>query len=140
LRYFIILLIIVACSPYNRINKIRKKHPELFGKDTMSIFDTIEVKGNRIDSIFKFNSDTIRIYNDRQEIKYFYNTKTNNHYIEGKVKDTIIYKEIKVPVEVFKEQNFIERNEKLILLLLALLLLVLLILFVLLMISRKRDY
>lgn len=97
----IVIMAVVAssCSPEKRLARIVDKHPELLRKDTLTLRDTIYRAGSVRDSVFIFSGDTVYIRNDRQEIKYFYNTTNQHHYIKGEVKGDTVFYEKKVPYE-----------------------------------------
>lgn len=98
MKYLVIILLLLSCTPEQRLSRLLKRYPRL-KNDTLNINDTIITKSSHTDSTFVFNGDTVRIYNDRQEIKYYYNTTNNKSYISSTVKPDTIVKELKVPYE-----------------------------------------
>jgi hypothetical protein len=104
----IVMILLCSCSPEKRIARIARKHPEVLVKDTLMVRDTIITQGSTLDSTFIFSGDTVYVRDGRQEIKYFYNTTTQHHYIKGEVKPDTIYFEKKVPFEkiVVSESRF----------------------------------
>jgi hypothetical protein len=97
----ILALFAISCSPSKRINRIVKKHPELLVKDTIKVIDTVIIQSVHYDTTTKFlEHKTVEVINnERVNLKYRYDTITNeiHHYVECKG-DTII-KEIQVPFE-----------------------------------------
>lgn len=98
MRYSIIFLFLIACSPASRLNRLIKNHPELTKIDTITIKDSTFLKGSFMDSSFVFTGDTLKLDNGRQIINYYYNNTTHKNYISAKVKDTTLNKTIPVPV------------------------------------------
>ena len=47
----IIFLLVLACSPQKRLDRLIKNHPELLAKDTVKITDTLQVPAIEIDTI-----------------------------------------------------------------------------------------
>jgi uncharacterized membrane protein len=97
----ILALFAISCSPSKRINRIVKKHPELLVKDTIKVIDTVVIESVHYDTTTKFlEHKTVEVINnERVNLKYRYDTITNeiHHYVECKG-DTII-REIQVPYE-----------------------------------------
>lgn len=93
MRYLIIALLLVSCSPQQRLNKLLKKHPELSVTNTVIIKDTLMIPITEVDTIFSSKIDTMVVTNDSIKVTYI------------KVKDKIYLKgeTLKVPVFVTKE-------------------------------------
>ena len=96
---FILILLIIGCSPQKRLNRLLKKHPDLLQIDTLVVKDTFVVKEYRGDTtlIFKYH-DTV-VNNEKIFIKHFYDTLTREiHYEYICIGDTVI-KETFIPYE-----------------------------------------
>lgn len=108
LIWCLIMILLCSCSPERRIARIVKRHPELLVKDTLTLRDTLFRPGSVRDSSFIFTGDTVYIRDGKQEIKYFYNTTNQHHYIKGEVKPDTIFYEKKIPYEkiVVSESRF----------------------------------
>ena len=95
----ILAVLTISCSPSKRINRIVKKHPELLVSDTIKVIDTLVIDSYIHDTTTKFiEHKTVEVINnERVNLKYRYDTITNeiHHYVECKG-DTII-REIQVP-------------------------------------------
>lgn len=102
--YFILLLLLISCSPQKRLQRLVKNHPQLMQKDTMivEVHDTIIVESSSIDTITQFfHSDTITVINsEKLTLKYFYDTITKNIYHDVLIKTDTIFYETKIPIEV----------------------------------------
>lgn len=99
LLFLLIVLCIFSCTPQRRLSRLIRKNPELITRDTIVILDTTFIKGSSIESSFNFEGDTIYIHDSIQTIKYFYNTKTQTHYIKGEVQDREVIREVKIPYD-----------------------------------------
>lgn len=87
-----LLLIVLAfsCTPQQRLNRLIKKHPELWYKDSILYQDTIRISAVTKDTTFFYNQhDTTIIREGRLTMKYFYNTHDSTVYLSGKC-DTIV--------------------------------------------------
>lgn len=100
----ILLIILASCSPSKRINRIVKKHPELLVSDTIRVVDTVIIDSYIHDTTTKFiEHKTVEVINnERVNLKYRYDTITNeiHHYVECKG-DTLI-REVLVPYKQIK--------------------------------------
>lgn len=111
LRYSIIALAVVltACSPVKRFNRLIEKYPYLLTQDTLTIHDTInvyipEVHTDTVVTI-KELTDTITITKDRVTVKAWYVPKEKKVYIQGKCDPVYITKivERKIPVKYYEK-------------------------------------
>ena len=110
----ILTVLIVSCSPSKRINRIVKKHPELLVSDTIKVIDTVIIESVQYDTTTKFiEHKTVEVINnERVNLKYRYDTITNeiHHYVECKgdtiIKEVLVpYKQIQ-PVTMAKSMKF----------------------------------
>jgi hypothetical protein len=112
MRYILIALLIVSCSPKARFTRLIEKHPELLTVDTLVIRDTItlyvpEVHTDTVVTI-KELTDTITITKDRVTVKAWYVPKEKKVYIQGKCDPVYVTKivERKVPVKYYEKYPF----------------------------------
>ena len=68
MRYLLILLICVACSPSKRLNRIVKKNPHLLDSVKIEVIDTIYVERYVHDTITKIFKHDSTIVVDNNEI------------------------------------------------------------------------
>jgi len=111
LKSSILVLLLIACSPQKRLNRLINKYPHLTETsiDTIFVIDTIIIDNydtTILSNIIKHDS-TIVINNEKVYLKYFYDTvkETLIHQIEC-FGDTIIKEKIipyKVEKVVYKE-------------------------------------
>lgn len=105
----IIMLLLTACSPTKRFNRLIEKYPYLITTDTVVIRDTItlyvpEVHTDTVVTL-KELTDTITITKDRVTVKAWYVPKEKKVYIQGKCDPIYITKivERKIPVKYYEK-------------------------------------
>jgi hypothetical protein len=104
-----ILLLLTACSPTKRFNRLIEKYPYLITSDTLVIIDTItlyvpEVHTDTVVTL-KELTDTITLTNERVTVKAWYVPKEKKVYIQGKCDPVYITKivERKVPIKYYEK-------------------------------------
>ena len=104
-----ILLLLTACSPTKRFNRLIEKYPYLITSDTITVSDTItlyvpEVHTDTVVTL-KELTDTITITNERVTVKAWYVPKEKKVYIQGKCDPIYITKivERKIPVKYYEK-------------------------------------
>lgn len=106
LSFILILILIVACSPQKKLNRLIKKHPELLTQDTLSlvIHDTIYVENVHYDTTTQlyYHDSTIVVNNEKVYLKYFYDTLTREIFHEVTCYGDTVYYTKEVPVIVDK--------------------------------------
>ena len=106
LRFISILILIVACSPQKKLNRLIKKHPELLKKDTLTVYihDTIIIESVSHDTVTKLSHhDSTIVYNsEKVYLKYFYDTLTREIFHEVTCYGDTVYYTKEVPVVVEK--------------------------------------
>ena len=112
------VVLLVACSPQKRMNRLIKKFPDLVELDTIKIVDTVIVPTIEHDTttIFKVSTHDTVINTSKVFLKYFYDTLTREiHHEYICFGDTIIQEKI-VPIEkvVYKELDWWEKYQSLI--------------------------
>ena len=112
MRYLLILLICVACSPSKRLNRIVKNNPHLLDSVKIEVIDTIYVERYVHDTITKIvkHDSTIVVDNERVFLKYFYDTVRQEiiHEYECKEVKTVYKTEVKTPRVVINKPTIWE--------------------------------
>lgn len=104
MKYLLVLLLLVACTPQKRLTRLLKKNPEL-EKVELRV-DTVTQIINGVDTIYHLSVDTIRIVRTpptRYEVRYKYKTIKDTVKINVKGKERII--KIKEKREVKKQRS-----------------------------------
>ena len=135
LKSSILILLLIACSPQKKLNRLINKYPYLVETkiDTIYSIDTViilDYDTTVVNNIIKQRTDTV-IYNEKVFLKYFYDTLRQEiiHEVEC-FGDTIIKEKIipyKVEKVVYKELTWWQQYKHLILIF-ALLILALIVL------------
>lgn len=135
LKISILVLLLIACSPQKRLNRLISKYPHLTETkiDTIYSIDTViilDYDTTVVNNIIKQRTDTV-IYNEKVFLKYFYDTLRQEiiHEVEC-FGDTVIKEKIipyKVEKVVYKELTWWQQYKHLILIF-ALLILALIVL------------
>ncbi len=81
--------LLIGCSPEMRMDRLIKKHPHLLATDTITVTDSILIRGAQGDTIFKLSYDTMVFVKDNMTVKHFYNHETDSVYIWAKCHDTV---------------------------------------------------
>ena len=122
----VLILLLVGCSPQQRLNRLITRFPQLTEKDTIYVKDTVIVENYNYDTttLIRIHDTTTVINNERVILKYFYDTlrEVIHHDVEC-IGDTV-YTEKLVTVEkaVFKELSWWEKYKDLIFIIFLLLL------------------
>lgn len=106
------MLLLTACSPTKRFNRLIEKYPYLITTDTVVIRDTItlyvpEVHTDTVVTL-KQLTDTITLTNERVTVKAWYVPKEKKVYIQGKCDPIYITKIIdrKIPIKYYEKYPF----------------------------------
>lgn len=107
LMWLLILLALlwctISCSPLKRLERLEKRHPQLFNKenDTIRWIDTflVTVPGTHTDTVVHWSTlvDTVQVRSGNLQVKVW--AKNDSIYIDAKT-DTLyipVVREIKVP-------------------------------------------
>lgn len=135
LKSSILILLLIACSPQKRLNRLIDKHPELLETkiDTIVVRDTIVIENYDTTVLSKLikSDSTIVIDNSKVFLKYYYDTLRQeiHHQVECFGDTVYYYKQVPYKVEkvVFKELTWWQQYKHLILVF-ALLILALIVL------------
>ena len=97
---FSFMLVVVSCTPQQRLNKLKKKHPYLFQTDTLIVRDTVRTETVKKDTSFLFTNshDTVTIIKDQLIVKVV-KLPGDSIWIEGTCKGDTIYLERKIPCD-----------------------------------------
>lgn len=125
--FWMIMLVLINCSPQKKLNRLIKKHPELLQADTILFSDTIIRRGILVDTFrsIKFDTFTIKKGNLEIELRIVHDTL----YVEAEVKEDTAVVEHKIPYKpvVVKELTFWEKYGTLIWILTFLLLIIIIL-------------
>jgi hypothetical protein len=116
------VILLVACTPQKRMNRLIKKFPHLTESkiDTIRIIDTFVVEQFDTTLINNFTTRdcVIVINNNRVSLAYQYDTITNEIIHTIKLPNDTIFKEKIIPIEVekvvYKEISWWEKYQSLI--------------------------
>jgi hypothetical protein len=104
-----ILLLLTACSPTKRFNRLIEKYPYLITSDTITVRDTITLYVPEVhtDTVVTLKEliDTVTISKDRVTVKTWYVPKEKKVYIQGKCDPIYVTKivERKIPVKYYEK-------------------------------------
>jgi len=76
------IILLSGCSASRLVRMAKKKDPSLFTVQIDTIRDTIFISVPKVDTIFKYNFDTVEYWQEKTFIKYHYDTLTNDVFIE----------------------------------------------------------
>ncbi len=77
-----VLLLLSGCSASWHVRKAQKKDPSLFVRDTVTTVDTVWIEVSKVDTLFKYDFDTVEFWKDSVFVKYFYQPIDSTVYIE----------------------------------------------------------
>lgn len=97
--FLFLFLLIVACTPEQRLNRLLLKHPELKVVDSMIVRDTIRIPGIIADTEFSFIRLHDTVFLDKGRLEVSMVAKNETLYVQGKCKADTIYKIHHIPVD-----------------------------------------
>ena len=113
IKIILACLILFACTPQKRLNRLITRHPELLEMDTIVVIDTVIIENYNYDTttIIKFHDSMTVINNERVILRYFYDTLREVIYHEVECLGDTVYTEKIITVEkaVFKELSWWEK-------------------------------
>ena len=80
------------------MERLLRKYPHLKAERIIVVRDTTRIPATRLDTVFKYRFDTTIIEKDRLKIRHYYDTVTRTNYLSGECKDTVLIKEVSIPV------------------------------------------
>lgn len=91
----------------NKIERLTIKFPELIAKDTLIVYDTVQLITERIehDTSFILSTDTIEIVKDKLRVKYYVKDSVVNINAACESDTVKVVNEIKVPYEKIVVNN-----------------------------------
>jgi hypothetical protein len=90
IKVIAILILLSSCSASWHIRKAQKKDPSLFTTQIIKVIDTVIVEVPKVDTLFKYQFDTVEFTIDSIQVKYFYQTKDSTVYLEVDCPDSEI--------------------------------------------------
>jgi hypothetical protein len=113
IKIILACLILFACTPQKRLNRLITRHPELLEMDTIVVIDTVIIENYNYDTttIIKLHDSTTVINNEKVILRYFYDTLREIIYHEVECLGDTVYTEKIITVEkaVFKELSWWEK-------------------------------
>jgi len=104
------IVLLSGCSASRLVRMAKKKDPSLFTVQIDTIRDTIFISVPKVDTVFKYNFDTVEYFQDKVFIKYHYDTLTNEVFIEADCPDDSIIVETITKTElVTLEPTFMQK-------------------------------
>jgi hypothetical protein len=95
---FIILLMLFACTPQQRMRRLISHHPELLHRDTVWRSDTVVTQQVSKDTVFHFRqSDTVVMHEGKLTVKYFY--QRDSVYLKGECAPDTVIKQVPVYID-----------------------------------------
>lgn len=99
MRYLVLLLLLAACTPQKRLDRLIRKHPELVRVDSVKIIDTVITQEISLDTMRVMNThDTFIVNRDRLTVQVI--RHQDSIYVFGKCAADTVVIERNVPVKV----------------------------------------
>ena len=109
MKYFLLILIFISCSPIKRHSRLVKKFPYVHTVDSIKLIDTVRLNTNsvKIDTVTLLSllKDTITLIEDNLSVEVY--TVRDSFYINAKC-DTIYLQKIitrNIPIKYYKENE-----------------------------------
>tara|TARA_R110000796_G_scaffold52610_1_gene123936 strand:+ start:186 stop:581 length:396 start_codon:yes stop_codon:yes gene_type:complete len=109
MKYLLIILIFISCSPIKRHSRLVKKFPYVHTVDSIKLIDTVRLNTNsvKIDTVTLLSllKDTITLIEDNLSVEVY--TVRDSFYINAKC-DTIYLEKIitrNIPIKYYKENE-----------------------------------
>ena len=116
IQIILISLILIGCSPQERLNRLMTRFPQLTETDTIYVRDTVVVESYNYDTttIIRTHDTTTVINNERVVLKYFYDTLREVIYHDVECIGDTVYTEKLVTVEkaVFRELSWWDKYKE----------------------------
>jgi len=128
MRYLLIIIVLVACSPIRRHDRLVKKYPFVHTIDSVKTIDTVSIVTEKVrtDTVFKINELPDGVVVKKENLKIKLRTVKDSIYVYGECDTIFIDKVIerKIPVKYYETNK---TNWSFILFLIAIILLLLFI-------------
>jgi len=100
--FFLLIPILLSCTPQHRLNRLLALHPELKTPDTILIRDTIPIPQLQTDTILRLSTlhDTVILHKDRLQVKI--HRLHDTLFIQGKSLPDTISINRRIPVQIIK--------------------------------------
>ena len=107
MRFIILAIILSSCSAQWHLRKAITKDPSIIDTVKVVTIDTVWMEVKKIDTVFKYNFDTVFFVKDSVKVKFFYQNRDSLAYLDVDCPDcpSIKTTETKAPV-IHKEIGF----------------------------------
>ena len=116
IQIILISLLLIGCSPQERLNRLMTKFPQLTEMDTIYVKDTVIVENYNYDTttLIRTHDTTTVINNEKVILKYFYDTLRETIYHDVECVGDTVYTEKLVTVEkaVFRELSWWDKYKE----------------------------
>ena len=116
IQIILVSLLLVCCSPQERLNRLMTRFPQLTETDTIYVRDTVVVENYNYDTttVIRTHDTTTVINNERVILKYFYDTLREVIHHEVECLGDTVYTEKLVTVEkaVFRELSWWDKYKE----------------------------
>ena len=116
IQIILISLLLIGCSPQERLNRLVTKFPDLTETDTIYVRDTVVVENYNYDTttLIRTHDTTTVINNERVILKYFYDTLREVIHHEVECLGDTVYTEKLVTIEkaVFRELSWWDKYKE----------------------------
>ena len=116
IQIILISLLLIGCSPQERLNRLVTKFPHLTETDTIYVRDTVVVENYNYDTttLIRTHDTTTVINNERVILKYFYDTLREVIHHEVECLGDTVYTEKLVTIEkaVFRELSWWDKYKE----------------------------
>jgi len=116
IQIILVSLLLIGCSPQERLNRLMTRFPQLTETDTIYVRDTVVVENYNYDTttVIRTHDTTTVINNERVILKYFYDTLREVIHHEVECLGDTVYTEKLVTVEkaVFRELSWWDKYKE----------------------------
>jgi hypothetical protein len=116
IKIVLVSLLLIGCSPQERLNRLMTKFPQLTEVDTIYVIDTVVVENYNYDTttVIRTHDTTTVINNERVILKYFYDTLREVIHHEVECLGDTVYTEKLVTIEkaVFRELSWWDKYKE----------------------------
>ena len=116
IQIILISLLLIGCSPQERLNRLMTRFPQLTETDTIYVRDTVVVENYNYDTttVIRTHDTTTVINNERVILKYFYDTLREVIHHEVECLGDTVYTEKLVTIEkaVFRELSWWDKYKE----------------------------